>query len=91
MAIKVSEGLMLLLTSGKQDNEQWIKKQGHKNWDRLAAWGAENGKLNSKYILFAQKLSKSVMNVSEITFYQAAKGRQMMEKCILQGFSEIEI
>lgn len=45
--------------------------------------------LHSKYILFAQKLSKSVMNVSEITFYQVAKGRQMME--ILQGFSEIEI
>jgi very-short-patch-repair endonuclease len=86
MATKVSEGLMLLLTSGKQDNEQWIRTQGHKNWDRLAAWGAENGKLNAKYILFAQRLSKRVMNVSEITFYQAAKGRQMMEKCILQGF-----
>ena len=47
--------------------------------------------LHSKYILFAQKISKSVMNVSEITFYQAAKGRQMMEKCIQQGFQILNI
>jgi hypothetical protein len=90
VATVVSEKLTLLLTSGKQDNEQWIRNQGYKTWNRLATWGAENGKLNPKYRLFAQKLSESVMNETEITFYQAAKGRQMMEKCMQQGFSEIE-
>lgn len=75
------------LLTAKQDDVKWIREQGYKVWSRLAKWGQETEQMNSKYCNLAKSLSKSVINETEIADYQAAKGKQMLEKAIRQGFS----
>ena len=78
--------LKLSLTAAKQDDVKWVRNQGYKIWNRLAKWGQEKGELNPKYCLLAKNISKSVINETEISDYQATKGKQMLEKAIQQGF-----